>query len=439
MTNEEKSDLSKQFSRFLWSSVLITLSGCLGNVVDGIIVGNLIGQDGVSAINLSKPVVQLYMTLNLLLGMGASMIVGNALGKKDKTRSTYVFTLAVIINLAIGLIFTLVGLTANSSVARLLCNNELLLAPSEEYLLPMLLGAPAYMMMWTCSAMVSVDGSPRLASMAIIIDNAVNLSLDLVFISLLGWGITGSSLATVVGHLVGIGIMMRHFKYKSNTLRLSLKHEQPEFLRIVSQGAPLAVASICLTLLLLTANTTVLSTLGRTGIFAFAVCMNLLQIYNLFVAGTCRTLQSLGAIQAGTGNNEAFSFVVHKSLRFITTSMGITCLLVLIWPSVITLLFGAEDAASTVECNRALRIFALSFIPFCYIYVLMIIYKLYGQHSMALFISFALSLTVIPVLWVMAKWMPQHIWYSYLIAYLIEAIVIFALHKSLHIKIELKK
>ena len=438
MTNEEKSALSTQFSRFLWSSVLITLSGCLGNVVDGIIVGNLIGQDGVSAINLSKPVVQLYMTLNLLLGMGASMIVGKCFGNKDKARANYIFTLAVIINLGIGLFFTLVGLTANDSVAHLLCNNELLLVQSKEYLLPMLLGAPAYMMMWTLSAMISVDGSPRLASMAIIIDNAVNLLLDLVFISLLGWGITGSSMATVAGHLVGIGIMMRHFKFKNNNLCLTLKHEGREFLNIVSQGAPLAVASVCLTLLLLTANTTVLSTTGRTGIFAFSVCMNLLQIYNLFVAGTCRTLQSLGAIQAGTGNDEAFSFVIHKSLRFITIAMGITCLLVLIWPQVITILFGAEDAASAVESNRALRIFALSFIPFCYIYVLMIIYKLYGQHGMALFISFALSLTVIPVLWIMAKFMPQHIWYSYLIAYVIEAIVIYALHKGRHIQFQLK-
>ena len=438
MTNEEKSAISTQFSRFLWSSVLITLSGCLGNVVDGIIVGNLIGQDGVSAINLSKPVAQLYMTLNLLLGMGASMIVGNVLGKKDLRRVNYVFTLAIIINMAIGLSFTLIGLSANGSVARLLCDNDLLLKQSEDYLLPMLLGAPAYMMMWTLSTMVSVDGSPRLVSMAIVIDNAVNLLLDLVFISLCGWGITGSSTATVVGHLVGFAIMLRHFRYKNNNLHLSLKHDQPEFLNILSQGAPLAVASVCLTLLLLTANTTVLSTLGRSGIFAFAVCMNLLQIYNLFVAGTCRTLQSLGAIQAGSGNNEAFSLVVHKSLRFITIAMGITCLLVLIWPESITLLFGADDAASTIECNRALRIFALSFIPFCYIYVLMIVYKLYGHHRMALFISFALSLTVIPVLWLMARTMPQYIWYSYLVAYLIEAIVIFSLHRGRGIKFELK-
>ena len=45
---------------------------------------------------------------------------------------------------------------------------------------------------------------------------------------------------------------------------------------------------------------------------------------------------------------------------------------------------------------------------------------------------------MIPVLWLMAKSMPQYIWYSYLIAYIIEAIVIFALHKGRHIKFELK-
>jgi hypothetical protein len=79
----------------------------------------------------------------------------------------------------------------------------------------------------------------------------------------------------------------------------------------------------------------------------------------------------------------------------------------------------------------------LSFIPFCYIYVLMIIYKLYSHHNMALFISFALSLTVIPVLWIMARTMPQYIWYSYLIAYIIEGIVIYVLHKACHIQFKL--
>ena len=58
---------------------------------------------------------------------------------------------------------------------------------------------------------------------------------------------------------------------------------------------------------------------------------------------------------------------------------------------------------------------------------------------MALFISLALSLTVIPVLWLMSRLMPEYIWYSYMIAYLIEAAIIYTLHKTRHIQFELKK
>jgi hypothetical protein len=69
----------------------------------------------------------------------------------------------------------------------------------------------------------------------------------------------------------------------------------------------------------------------------------------------------------------------------------------------------------------------------------MIVYTLYSHHHMALFISFALSLTVIPVLWLMARTLPQYIWHSYLIAYIIEAIILYAMHKTQHLRFELKQ
>ena len=438
MNTEERQALTTLFWRYLWSSILITLSGCLGNVVDGIIVGKLIGTDGVSAINLSKPVVQLMMTLSLLLAAGGSMLVGFALGKKDFPRARYVYTHSCLSNLVVSLLFTAAGLLVPMTIASLLCDNPHLFQPTLAYLRPMLLGAPAYMIMWTVSIMISTDGSPRLASLAIVIDNAVNLGLDIVFIQLCGWGIAGSSAATVAGHLVGIAIMLQHYRSGTGHLSFTLRHNAPETRNILSQGAPLALASVCLTVLLFASNSIVLGTLGRNGIFVFAVCMNLLQVYNLFVAGTCRTLQSLGAIQAGTGDADAFRLVLRKSFNFITVAMTATCALTFAVPETIARLFGATDVAVVGECCRALRIFALSFIPFCYIYVLMIVYKLYGQHRMALFISAALSLTVIPVLWFMAAWLPRFLWYSYLIAYIIEIIAIVLLHKAQHIRFSLK-
>ena len=439
MTTEERKSISVEFRRYLWAAILIALSGCLGNIVDSIIVGNLIGEDGVSAINLSKPIVQLMFTISMLLSTGAGMLVGYALGNKEIRHAKFIYTQSMLGSLIAGVLFTVfAGLMFPEQTARLLCDNDHLFPMAYDYLRITMLGAPAYLLMWALSTMVEVDGSPRLVSIAILIDNVVNLSLDIVFIKLFGWGIAGSSAATVVGHLVGIAIMLWHFHYKTHTIGISFnKIEEDgtklrlatEWRNIVSQGAPLAVASVCLTLLLYVANTAVLSTAGREGIFIFSVCMNLLQIYNLFLSGTCRTLQSLGAIQVGKKSEEGYRFVLQRAFRFITIAMVVTCLYVWLFPQSIAYLFGAETPGMVTSCNHALRIFALSFIPFCYIYVIMIVYKLNNCHKMALFISFALSLTVIPVLWIVAKLAPQYIWYSYLIAYLIEAAAIFIIHK----------
>ena len=429
MELEHKKDITKQFWRFLWSAILIALSGCLGNVVDAIIVGNLIGEDGVSAINLSKPVTQFMFTISMLLSAGAGMLVGMEIGKKDLQRAAYIFTISLIGSFAFGILLTACGLILPDTVTAWLCQNENLFQATRDYLVVMLYGAPVYMLMWALSTMVGVDGSPRLVSIAILIDNALNLLLDIVFIKYLGWGIEGSSSATVIGHVIGIAIMMRHFFYSNNHLKLTLLHQTPAFRPIISQGAPLAVASICLTLLLFCSNRIVLSSQGRTGIFAFSVCMNLLQIYNLFLSGTCRTLQSLGAIQIGKGDTDAFRLVMRKAFIFITIAMALTCIFVWIDPQAVARLFGADEEDLIQESSHALRIFALSFIPFCYIYVVMIVYKLYSRHRMALFISFALSLTVIPVLWLISRVAPQLLWYSYLFAYIIEIVLIAILHK----------
>lgn len=432
-------ELNKQFYNYLWAYILVALSGCLGNVVDGIIVGNLISEDGVSAINLSKPINQLIFTLHLLINAGAGMLVAYALGRNDIQEARRFFTRALTLSVGLGILLAVVGgVVFSGETARLLCSNDQILPLARDYMRILLLGNPVFILMWGLSTMVGVDGQPKLVSLAVIIDNAANLFLDIVFIQWMGWGIAGSSAATVVGHLIGIAILLTHWRKPSPLkLQLTMVNYQLSVNQIVKQGAPLAIASISLTLLLLSANTIVLGTLGRTGIFAFAVCMNLLQVYNLFLSGTCQTLQSLGAIQVGKGNVEGVQMVIRKAFRFITVAMIVTCSFVWFWPTGIVRLFGATDEAFVSEGIHALRIFALSFMPFCYIYVLMIVYKLYHHHRMALFISFALSLTVIPMLWIMARMAPQMLWYSYLIAYLVEAVLIYTLHRAMKVRFSL--
>ena len=432
--------LNKQFWLFLFSSILIALSGCLGNIVDGIIVGNFIGEDGVSAINLSKPIVQLMFSMSLLLANGAGMIIGVAIGRQAYEKAASVFTLSLIGCLLFGLLMTLCGIFFTTPLTHLLCSHDLLFADTHAYLRPMLLGAPMYMLAWGMATLVSVDGSPRLASISILADNAVNLVLNIVLIRWCHMGIAGSSLATVLGHAVGIAIMCLHFLRPNNHLhfKLQITNYKLQISHILSQGLPLSMASICLSVLFYCANSIVLHSMGRVGIFAFAVCMNLLQVYNMFNSGASRTLQSLGAIQIGKGDNATLIFIIRKSFRFISVAMLLACVAIWLFPESITRFFGADEPDLITEGAHALRIFAISFVPYCYLYTLMVVYKLYRYDRIALFISVALSLMVIPVLWLMAHFAPQQLWYGYLIAYLLDALILLICHFAAHVRFEIK-
>lgn len=439
MNTFDKKELNSRFWRYLSSSILITLSGALGVIVDSIIVGNLIGSDGVSAINLNSTVIQLLMTISLIIASGGGMLAGYAIGRKDFDNARYIFTQSTLGSIIVGVIFAVIGIFFSNQLTSILCQNDALYTMVHDYLRVVLFGAPAYMLMWGISTMIIVDGSPRLASVAIIIDNIANLILDVVFIKIFDMGIAGSSLATVVGHLIAVAIMMLHFRNKNRVLHLSLKGGKlSQWRDIISQGAPLAIASICLTLLLFTSNKMVLAAVGREGIFVFSVCMNLLQVYNFFLAGTCRSLQTLGAVLIGERNSDGIRFVFGKSFMFITIAMIITCVYVWIFPSSIATLFGADNADIIKECNYALRIFAISFVPFCYIYFIMIIFKLLSFNRMSLFISLILSLTVIPVISLMAHYAAEYIWYSYLIAYIIEIMAIVTVYKAGRMDIKAK-
>ena len=109
MIKTQDNDIRSQFYNYLGAYILVALSGCLGNVVDGIIVGNLISEDGVSAINLSKPINQFIFTLHLLINAGAGMLVGYALGKKQIDQARKFFSRALTLSVGLGLLLAVVG------------------------------------------------------------------------------------------------------------------------------------------------------------------------------------------------------------------------------------------------------------------------------------------------------------------------------------------
>ena len=424
-------ELRRTYFRYLIAFVLTALSTMLGNILDGIIAGQLIGAEAVAAIGTSRPLTQGFYTLHLLVGAGGGMLVGLAIGKKRRDEANVIFRAVVCTMGVIAAVATIVGATMPQAVTRFFCTEAALQPLAEPYVFWMMVGAFAYFGMYLMQTYVAVDGEPVLVTVAVVVDNVVNVLLSVALIKYFDMGVAGAAIGTVVGHaLAAVLLLALHWARRSSAPRLNFSTSQPSnfstLRRIVSQGAPLAIASMSLTALLFSANRIIMDTLGKDGMFIYAVALNLLLVYNLFLAGSCQTLQSLGAIEKGKGG-PGFGEVVKFTYLLLTVSSAVVCVFAWICPGVIASLFGGGKRPELLAAtNSALRVFAPSFILFCLIYVHMIVCKLEKKSGIALFISFALSLTVIPVLWAFARFAPAYIWWSYLVAYFVEIAMIAA-------------
>lgn len=419
----------KTYFRYVFAFILSALSSMLGNVLDGVIVGQMIGPDAVAAVGMSRPLLQAYFTLNLMIGSGGGMLVGIAIGKGLRDEANAVFRMSVAALGVAAAVATTLGLLASGAVTRVFCTEAALLSLAEPYFFWMLVGAASYFGMFLLETFVAVDGEPGLVTAAVVVDNAVNVALSVVLIKCAGIGIAGAAIGTVAGHVLAAALLFGlHWFRKREAVRLDFSSRQSfgfsTLRRIAAQGTPLAISSICLTALLYAANVIIAGALGKDGMFIYAVAFNLLLVFNLFLAGASQTLQSLGAIEKGKGG-PGFGQVVRLTYLLMTVASLAVCVYVWIWPETVVVLFGGGDRAELVaSANSALRVFAPSFMLFCLIAVHLVVCKLEGKDALALFISFAMSLTVIPMLWAFAHFAPAYLWWSYLAAYLIEIGVI---------------
>ena len=419
---------SKAFRLYLGSSILTALSTMIGNIVNGVIVSHFVDHNAMSAVNLGRPLLQFHYTIYQLFGLGACILTGYALGKDEHRQANKLFTLAITFLAIYAFVGTAVGIICPSVVNDFLCKNPDIYDMAMEYTQVMLITTPIFLAMLFLGAFTSLDGNPRLVSRAMIADNVLNLLLSLFFVGVLKMGVMGCAIAFATGHALAVTLMGAHWLRKPEARNLKIVKitdgdNTKNLTQIIKTGYPFAIASICLTIYLWAANTMIQNALGKDGLYVFSVVLSLLTFYNFFVTGTCQTLQSLGAVQMGQGDVYGLRLSVKSAFRFVTTALAISCTFLWIMPDPVCSLFDCPDNLRA-ECHYAIRIYAFAFALFIVLYLLMVNYKLLKNTVLSTFISFALSLMVIPVFYVTTNWCLDLVWWSNLIAYALVFLIV---------------
>lgn len=163
----------------------------LGNIVDTILVGNLLGTDAMSAITLVLPAAFIIQITGYCLGIGGAIASGILLGKRNIEGASQMFTLTVLITLVVGLVIAAAGPFLAMPIADALAKGGNLAVPAGHYLFVWMLGAPVIGVGLLMPSFLGVENHSELASAYLIVSNVINLILDYIFLKYTPLGIAG--------------------------------------------------------------------------------------------------------------------------------------------------------------------------------------------------------------------------------------------------------
>ena len=142
----------------------MTVAMQLGNVVDGMIVGNLLGAEAMAAIEISMPALLLLQMAALMLAMGGAAEAAVFLGKRDMEKASGVFTASLAAGLAVSVFFALFAPILPGPAAMLLAGNRDLAALAEPYIMVNVVGIPILTTAIIFCYFMNADNHPQLGA-----------------------------------------------------------------------------------------------------------------------------------------------------------------------------------------------------------------------------------------------------------------------------------
>lgn len=315
----------------------------LFSVVDGIFVGRGAGSQALGAVNLALPFVLLAQALNAMASIGGVTITAIHFGRGDKDGAQNAFMHSLTLNLAVGILMTLLGSLLTNPVCCLLGAAEEYLPVVRQYIFWYVLFAIPNALSLNLQSFCRNDGSPGLVAATNVISTCVNIFLDWLFVFPLQKGVMGAAVATGISQTVGLLVVLTHYVFKKGDLRIrSYQLQGKLFRKILFRGLPEGIAQFSTPVTTLCMNRSLMATYGNIGINAFAIISYLSSFTMSIFFGASEGMQPLFG-QAYGGKKEDNLKYYYRVGQMISIIGSTLCVAVyVIFPHVLCALFGAD-------------------------------------------------------------------------------------------------
>lgn len=287
-----KDSIGRLFLNFSIPAVTGMLVTAFYAIIDGVFIGRGVGADGLAAINIGYPIVNLGAALSLMYGIGGSTLI--SLYPNNRKIQNRCFSYIVTMNLVSYAAILLMVILFNEKLMYMMGSNEQLLPMVKAYLYPCTVGLGFLMLANSLNAVVRNDKAPTYAFIAMVIGAVTNIFLDWLFIIIFKWGIFGGAVATAIGQLLSLLFLVKyflrfgcHFKYKFMRLKLNV------LMKMLMIGFPSFIMEFAVALITVLFNLSFMKYSGELGVSAFCIVGYIFYIFRMLFTGLGQGIQPI--------------------------------------------------------------------------------------------------------------------------------------------------
>lgn len=341
--------------------IFSTLSVALVSAINSLIAGRNIGAVALAAVAATAPFFSIEQILDYFLAYGIDKLMIQEVGKGNRKAANRIFgSILVAVTAAYVLVFGLIILFERP-ILSLIGIDPTLHDAVVAYSLPLLITMPLVEICHCIERAFRVDGRARLFASRGIVTNIVNISLSILFVTVLGFDIEGLAWASVIGTFLGYGVTLSHFFSKKRTVSpdftvlFSVKENFRYIKDSIRVGSSVTFDEVLYGLLVLI-QTNVVSTIGgTTGLAVWGVFTTLENVIVSIYFGVSASVSLHSGLMIGQKNYAGARASLMKGFALLASFGFAATILLFFFPSQIASAF-CTDPGIIPLCVSCLQI-----------------------------------------------------------------------------------
>lgn len=299
----------------------------LYNIVDRAFIGHCVGTLALGGLTATFPFMNLSIAFGAMVGLGACTVISVRLGQKDYGTAQRVLGNSVMLNLIIGILFSVLLWPFLDSLLLLFGASPVTLPYAREYMEIILFFNVVGHSYLGMNSVMRAAGHPTQAMLITLATILANCILDPLFMIVFQMGIKGAAIATVISQFLGLGIVTRLFCRKDELLHLKrgiYKLKASIVRQIIAIGASPFLLHLCACLVVLLINRGMQQYGGDNALTAYGITNSVAFMFIMIVLGLTQGMQPILGYNWGAHKNDRvrLTFTYTAVTATIVTTVG---------------------------------------------------------------------------------------------------------------------